>query len=153
MRKSNLMFGNLSWKSAKDKIFPSSSIKCFTLVTQFSDKCLSCKVFCLLQYENYSVYALIKTVKYFGWHDYDHFWKIVMTDVGHSVIFGSKVLDAKNRLQSCEQAGCWHHSLDLSVALREQCWFLPPKMHLTFYKEICATFRFAVIKDVRHNTE
>ena len=65
-----------------------------------------------------------------------------MTDVGRSVIFWSKVSVAKNCLQSFEQAGCWCHSLDLSVALRKQCWFLPPKMRLTFYKEICATFRY-----------
>ena len=73
---------------------------------------------------------------------HDHFWKIVMTDVAHSVIFRSKVMVAKNRLQCFEQAGCWRHSLDLSVALQKQCWFLPPKMRLTFYKEICATFQY-----------
>ena len=73
---------------------------------------------------------------------HDHFWKIVMTDVRRSVIFGSKVSVAKKCLQSFEQAGCWHHSLEPSVALRKQCQFLPPKMRLTFYKEICAMFRY-----------
>ena len=73
---------------------------------------------------------------------HDHIWKIVMIDIGCSVIFWSKVSVAKNHLQSFKRAGCWCHSLDLSVALWEQCWFLPPKMHLTFYKGICATFRY-----------
>ena len=45
---------------------------------------------------------------------HDHFWKIVMTDVGCCVIFWSKVSVAKNCLQSFEQAGCWRHSLDLT---------------------------------------